>query len=118
VIGVHILLNASNKKMAEEELTKIVEKVERLLQKNPKLKNPYLRRELEWTFWRTYDNLTFGITKDIWLNMGKEKGLTKYSSLDRAIRIVINKLGLKEEWEKARYSLAEEKRKEQLRLKE
>ena len=98
--------------MAEEELTKIVEKVERLLQKNPKLKNPYLRRELEWTFWRTYDNLTFGITKDIWLNMGKEKGLTKYSSLDRAIRIVINKLGLKNSWEKARYKIAQEKKEE------
>jgi len=101
--------------MAEEELTKIIDKLERLLQKNPKLKNPYLRRELEWTYWKTYDNLTFGITKDMWLNMGK--GLTKYSSLDRAIRIVVNKLGLKNSWEKARYSLAEEKRKEQLELK-
>ena len=103
--------------MAEEELTKIVKKVEILLLKNPKLKNPYLCRNLEWTYWRTYDNLTFGITKDMWLNMGKEKGLTKYSTLDRAIRVVINRLGLKEEWEKARYSLAEEKRKEQLELK-
>jgi len=103
--------------MPEEEIKKIVEKVERLLQKNPKLKNPYLRRNLEWTFWRTYDNLIFGITREMWLNMGKEGGLTKYSSLDRAIRIVINTLGLKEEWEKARYQLAEEKKKEQLELK-
>ena len=96
--------------MPEEEIKKIVEKVEILLQKNPKLKNPYLRRELEWAFWRTYDNLTFGITKDMWLNMGK--GLTKYSSLDRAIRIVVNKLGLKEEFERARYNLAERQKKE------
>jgi len=96
----------------ENEIQTIVKKLERFLQKNPKLKNPYLRRQLEWEYWKEFDNLKFGITREMWLNMGKEGGLTKYSSLDRAIRIVINKLGLKEEWEKARYSLAEEKKKE------
>jgi hypothetical protein len=103
--------------MPEEEIKNIVEKIERLLLRYPKLKNPYLRRYLEWEYWKTYDNLTFGITKEMWLNMGKPGGLTKYSSLDRAIRIVINKLGLKKEWENARYQLAEQKRKEQLQLK-
>jgi len=103
--------------MPEEEIKNIVEKLERLLRRNPKLKNPFLRRNLEWQFWREYDNLIYGITREMWLNMGKEGGLTKYSSLDRAIRIVINKIGLKEEWEKARYQLAEEKKKEQLELK-
>ena len=103
--------------MPEEEIKNIVEKLERLLRRNPKLKNPFLRRNLEWQFWREYDNLIYGITREMWLNMGKEGGLTKYSSLDRAIRIVINKIGLKEEWEKARYQLAEEKKEEQLKLK-
>ena len=84
--------------MPEEEIKNIVEKLERLLRRNPKLKNPFLRRNLEWQFWREYDNLIYGITREMWLNMGKEGGLTKYSSLDRAIRIVINKIGLKEEW--------------------
>jgi len=94
----------------EENIKNIAEKVEKLLLKHPKLKNPYLRRELEWTFWCEYDNLSFGITKKMWLNMGKRGELTKYSSLDRAIRIVINKLGLKEEWAQARYKLAEQKK--------
>jgi len=69
-----------------EQLKTIEEKVRKLLQEKPKLR--YNRRELEWEYWKKYDGLVFGITKEMWFNQGKQGGLTKYSALDRAIRKV------------------------------
>jgi len=70
----------------KQQLKTIEEKVYKLLCEKPKLR--YNRRELEWEYWKKYDGLIFGITKEMWLKQGKEGGLTKYSALDRAIRKV------------------------------
>jgi len=70
-----------------DELKSIEEKVLKLLRRKPGLvHNRYL---FSWEFWSAYDNLVFGITKDMFLSQGQEGGLTRYSALDRAIRKVL-----------------------------
>lgn len=81
--------------------------MKKLLQRNPKL--AYNRRALEWEYWKTYDNLKFGITREMWFNQGKEGELTKYSALDRAIRKVFQEnphLRPRKEADEKRYELA------------
>jgi len=72
--------------METKQLRTIEQNVYELLLKKPKLR--YNRRELEWEYWKAYDNLKFGITKEMWLSQGQPGQLTKYTALDRAIRKV------------------------------
>lgn len=56
-----------------EELKSIEEKVLKLLRRSPGLvHNRYL---FSWEFWKKYDNLIFGITRDMWLAQGQEGDL-------------------------------------------
>ena len=53
----------------EQKLSQIEQNLKILLEEKPQLKDIKKKsRELLWEYWKKFDNLIFGITKEMWLS--------------------------------------------------
>lgn len=64
-----------------EKLNKVLKNVEQLLRENPQLRSLKKRKEFIWEYYKKYENLKFGITKELWLYH-----LTNPETISRAVR--------------------------------
>ena len=46
---------------------KVEKNLQELLTKRPELNKLEKRREMIWEYWRTYDGLTWGLSKEMWM---------------------------------------------------
>ena len=67
-----------------ENLQSIKENLNDLFIERPKLRNETKKYEICWEYWKKYDGLLWGLTKEMWINQGK--GITKYTALERVLR--------------------------------
>jgi len=88
------------------DLQKIQENVKKLLQKYPQFASLKHRKELIWIYYKEFEGLKFGITKEMWFYR-----LTNSETISRAIRKCQEEnpeLRASEEEEKGRYEQAGE----------
>lgn len=69
-----------------EKLEKIQENVKKLLEKYPELRKLKNRKEAIWMYYKEYEGLKFGITKEMWLYH-----LTNPETISRCIRAILEK---------------------------
>ena len=69
------------------KLSRIEENIKILLKEQPKLRNSKYKRELFWEYWKRFDGLSFGISKEMWLYR-----ITNPEYLGRALRKVMVKV--------------------------
>lgn len=74
--------------MDTKKLTQIENNIKLLLEEHPSLRALDKRREMIWLYWKTYDGLVFGVTKEMWI-YGR---VTWPDYLTRSLRKVMSKI--------------------------
>ncbi len=73
--------------MDTKKLIKIEQNIKDLLIEHPRLQKLENRRELVWEYWKRFDGLSFGVTKENWLYR-----ITWPDYITRSLRKVMSKV--------------------------
>jgi hypothetical protein len=71
----------------QQKLSQIEANLKVLLEEQPRLRKSENKRELFWGYWKRFDGISFGISKEMWLYR-----LTNPEYLGRALRRVMAKV--------------------------